>query len=265
MKSKLLQFLDSTHTSGEYVTQFVTRNPVNPGVYLEGFGLVALPISDQVSRSLLDHAQTIGASSGEGVAVFGSESIKPTNPEWTVALESIPTKLCEILYPGARCALTDPKLFLSMGSMDLDRELKSSQRNDLLGGFLVTLPSTHNGVTIEFASTAAQKTISVSPQQRFSSLEAAWLHDMHSQLVIAEQGCFAALLFEMVSCQHELGAGKSQLSAATQVSRQLEHIRKILDWFVTPGQIPEPLKCLAYNLSRSYPGQRAPYPSAGRP
>ncbi|KAK5418545.1 hypothetical protein LTR06_002295 [Exophiala xenobiotica] len=255
MKRKLSKFLDLNNTSGEYSSHAVIEVPVNPGLQIRGYGLVSLPITDKVATSLVQHYQALNKTSNGNMAVFGSAEIELVNEQWESALESARTACFEVLYLGSEgtLRLINPRFVLCTTDSGLDPALGTSGRPDVLGMFVFTLPSIHEGFRIELTTDTERETLSFGNEDCFSSLRAAWLQDTKTRLSGLVGGCFAALTYDIVECQPSQHASKPISSTALQVRERTEKLRGLLaEWFETSTDVTGTATSLAYRLPRLY-------------
>jgi hypothetical protein len=92
-KSHIHRLLESAETPGEFISSSVTQVPVNPGLEIDGFGILGLPISRQSVETLSKHLDTTYPSCNQqGCLILPEDAITFTHPEWSAALFEIGTK-----------------------------------------------------------------------------------------------------------------------------------------------------------------------------
>ncbi len=252
MKRKLSKFLDFNHnnTSGEYVRHSVTEVPVNPGLQIQDYGLVGLPITDKMATSLLQYHRALNKTSDGDLAVFGERDIDFINNQWTSASESALTTFTEVLYPGSEITtLVNPRFLLCTSDSDLDTASSRFRSPDVLGTCMFTLPSVHQGYRIELTNETGRETLSSGARDCFSSLGVAWLRDTKARLSGLARGCFAALIYDIDNTYRR----RDQSSTARQIHKRTMRLRGLVaEWFEATTDIIGTATSLAYRLPNLY-------------
>ena len=114
---------------------------------------------------------------------------------------------------------------------------------------MITLPSIHDGISLQVRNMDNSKNILLPAQQCFASLEAAWFRDTIIDISNIECGAFAALVYDIVDGNSDVVP--ASLSLGEQAISQVTEIRKLLNgWFDAPSKPKSPAKTLAYQISQ---------------
>ena len=256
LKSKLRRLLDATETSGDFISSFITENPVNPGLEIDDYGSVGLPISQQCVESLLERLQAAESPQSPPTDTsFFRDAIKFSNPAWNSTLAHVHTKLSEALFVNTETVLGPSRLILC-GASDVPRqELQNFLDENALGRLMITLPCHHSGVEVHVTNAERRENISLSAQQCFASLAAMWLRDSVVDTVSApNQGYFAAIIYDVIDSRANRGLVSVPLSLGAQVATYVSDIRGLLTTWVEsmPSQNYRE-KTLAYQLTQFHP------------
>ncbi|KAJ9609175.1 hypothetical protein H2200_006947 [Cladophialophora chaetospira] len=240
-KSKVHRLLKSVDISGDVFTHFVSEHPVNPGLEINGFGLVSLPISRKNVETLSQHLEVTNPGCVQnGYLLLPEEELKFTHPSWAATVAGVHQKLSEALFGHANQALRTP---LPNGSV---------------GRALLTLPSMHTGFDLQTSNGKFSETLSLSAEQCFGHLGAFWLQGVvvHTERI---EGVFAALIYDILDSETIAQLSSTSITSADRMVSRVSEVRRVLcDWFAAAPEHDNRAKTLVYQLSRFYSNTRLP-------
>jgi len=251
MKSKMSSLLDTLNTSGKFYHHDVIETPVNPGLHIAEHGIVGFPITADAAHLLLGHESAMDLYPAYSFIPEGN--LKFVNPQWDAALESARKRLCDGLFAGANHALVDPRFVLCSTAEDLTYILETIPRLNVLGTVLITLPAINGGFQLNLSNETDRFTFVRNGNNNFSSAEIAWLRNTKIQLSGLEQGCFAALAYDILDSGPLHATSEAQPSTFAEVVQTRTRLGELLDeWFTGGADTVSTETGLAYRLSRPY-------------
>lgn len=233
VKDSIRSVLELIEASGSFAHFEFVENPCNPGLMIDGYGAVGLPLSErdadrlkEQSERRLSRSQSQSPSS-TSLDNFTSLEINPTgvrfgNPAWKVYLQGLIDHIEHEL--GLTCTFKAVLRCLSLQGRQSPGPVQPSvpvlERS--FGVMLVTLPSAHKGGTIVVKRNLKEQKMESSQYSAYGSLCAAWYNDTEHEIDVVTSGHRLVLTYNLV--QTDPGA----LPTASTLECNISSIRNCL-------------------------------------
>ncbi|KAF8908586.1 hypothetical protein CPB84DRAFT_1843480 [Gymnopilus junonius] len=193
-----------------YHAQLLTIAP-NPCLQISGLGLVALPLSEAVAKSIISCANLAPFGHGERTVVDKSVrdtwEIEPSgvsflNPHWEPYVrKTVVRQVCESL--GVEIGKQPPKLELyklllyEKGSHFLPHQ-DTQKAEGMFATVIIILPSAYTGGQVVVSHSSKTETIDFAPSSQFSTAILAWYTDIKHEVKEVTSGYRLALSYNLI-------------------------------------------------------------------
>jgi hypothetical protein len=196
-RTKIWKFLKTPSIQRQFAISGECRclAMASPGLQLNGFGSIGLPISDREATVLA------GEPSGGQAKCFSASQFKINNPEWSKGLENLVSKDLRVLDNVQAEAKLDQLVLCQKGdSFNIIAE--DGNLDGLFGKLVITLPSEYDGGEQVVTHGMAKKTVAQSHHAQFKAQYTAFYSNCQYEITQIMSGnclCVVYNLFQVGS------------------------------------------------------------------
>jgi hypothetical protein len=240
-KSDLLDCFDSIHATGSVAKSYLHDNFPNPGLAIEGLGVIGLPLSVPEAERIFQHYQLepsektsktpLSANSPSArVVSIDASKITLKNSIWSSFFQNVLKRIIRGL--GADTPISQVRADLrglSLSEADAIVKADTGTMNEpgKFAELMIALPSKHAGGLITITYNQSSKYLDIAPDSEFCLRAVAWYTDVTKVTHSISSGCRLAL-----SCDLILECGDGTSESAAWLDNRKRRLRKVLsNWF----------------------------------
>ncbi|KPM41799.1 hypothetical protein AK830_g4682 [Neonectria ditissima] len=233
--SGLVDCLDGIRTAGDFSWTATYNVFVNPGLEMDGYGQVPLPLSPRDAQAIKKACRPAPFGMGDQTLVDDSvrktweldcSQFRPANPRWQAFLDgNVLAAASQRLGLGAAVTAKPHKLLLYEPGSFFKPHKDSQKEPGMVGTLVVCLPSEHEGGDVQLSFKGEKRSYATGPASRFDLTALAWFGDVLHEVKKLTSGYRLVLTYNIV-----LPSNTSPLSASF-FDAQTEKLQRILtDW-----------------------------------
>ncbi len=239
-QQKLLNILESIHGSGAFCVQGKGKF-VPPGMSIDGFGPLPLPLTESVAESLLSHAnkakfgkgsQTIEDTSVRSTWEFDAEKVSFNNPEWDGFISETTSHVLEGLGMKDRQVRAEfyKMLIYQEGDFFLPHR-DSEKEKGMFASMVLCLPCTYTGGALHVSFEGQVEVVDFSDlQYHYSIPYVAFYADCEHEIKKVESGFRLCLTYNLIQEDQESHLPSPALGEKVEaLSRVLKDLKKEFD------------------------------------
>ncbi|KAF2670498.1 hypothetical protein BT63DRAFT_454687 [Microthyrium microscopicum] len=234
-KTKLCELLDGVETAGSFAAEYHTPTFVNPGLNIEGRGLIPLPLLPREAQAIINVSQQ--APFGKGNETLVDTSVRNTwelnsnqfqceNPTWTAYITALVNKAGQELGVKGSIDAQLYKLLLYETGAFFKPHKDTEKVLGMFGTLVVCLPSKHTGGEVHVSHAGSTKIFKTAPRSTFDFSTLAWYSDVTHEIKPVESGYRLVLTYNLI----QSASGISKSSAGLMLKQDILTQRVLAGW-----------------------------------
>lgn len=232
LPGKLLECLNDITTAGCFSTYHRKTSYVNPGLHVDGLGLIPFPLSTRDAEALVQVSK--GASSGKRDETFtdttlrkiweiDSSKVQFRNPAWQNHLAKLVADSTSTLGIDFPIRAEICKLILYEEGASFRSQKDAEGIPSTFGSLVLCLPSRHEGGDVHFSHGGQEKLIKPDEGSEFDLSLYSWYSDVSHEVKTVTSGYRLVITYNLVG-----EATKSSIKSAQAVHDQRMRLRVLL-------------------------------------
>ena len=250
---RLRQCLDDITSDGAFANINVVDSFVNPGLYVEDLGLVALPLLPPIAKEIAQRSRQ--APFGKGDLTLVDTTVRKTweldasrfkfqNPAWEPYLTLLAITAVTQLGVETRFRAEPYKLLLYEEGAFFRPHKDTEKAHGMFGTLVICLPSQHEGGEVHLSHAGKKLVLETAPNSGFSLSALSWYADVTHEIKPITSGYRLVLTYNLVLDGRNTIPANAQIIADRE--SRLNQVLRSWDLYM-PSQ-----KCFIYVLEHQY-------------